>query len=103
MSTLGSCDQLRREHQLKRGGGHVLGEAALDGTAPDARRALAQVVGNEPSPDATTTELTTTELTNIELTAGEAVTLRLLQRAGLAPELHHPRHAPVLAGLGGRG
>jgi DNA-directed RNA polymerase specialized sigma24 family protein len=46
-----AANLLRREHQLKRGGGLVLGEAALDGNAPDARRALAEVVGNEPSPE----------------------------------------------------
>src|SRR5258708_30854896 len=45
-----AANQFRREHQLQRGGGHVLGEAALDGPAPDARRALAQVVGTDPSP-----------------------------------------------------
>lgn len=40
---------------------------------------------------------------SVALDAGEVVTLRLLQQAGLAPELRHPRHAPVLAVIGGRG
>lgn len=39
----------------------------------------------------------------VDVDADEAATLRLLQQAGLAPELRHPRHAPVLAVLGGRG
>ena len=46
-----AANLLRREHQLKRGGGRVLGEAAFDGTTPDARRALAEVVGSEPTPE----------------------------------------------------
>jgi len=46
-----AANQARRERQQKRGGGHVLGEAALDGAGPDARDALAQVVGSEPTPE----------------------------------------------------
>ena len=46
-----AANQIRREHQLKRGGGRVLGEAVLEGIDPDAGRALAQVVGDEPSPE----------------------------------------------------
>lgn len=46
-----AANLIRREYQLKRGGGRVLGEAALEGADPDAGRALAQVVGDEPSPE----------------------------------------------------
>ena len=46
-----AANQIRREYQLKRGGGRVLGEAVLEGIDPDAGRALAQVVGDEPSPE----------------------------------------------------
>jgi DNA-directed RNA polymerase specialized sigma24 family protein len=46
-----AANQLRREHQLKRGGGRVLGEAVLDGSDPDTGRALAQIVGDEPTPE----------------------------------------------------
>src|SRR5258708_21310640 len=45
-----AANQIRREHQLKRGGGRVLGEAMLERADPDAGRAFAQVVGDEPSP-----------------------------------------------------
>jgi DNA-directed RNA polymerase specialized sigma24 family protein len=40
---------LRREHRLKRGGGQVVGEAAL--ARPDAGGGLEQVAGREPSPE----------------------------------------------------
>jgi DNA-directed RNA polymerase specialized sigma24 family protein len=46
-----AANQLRREHQLKRGGGRVLGEALLDGQDPEGRNALAQIVGDEPTPE----------------------------------------------------
>jgi DNA-directed RNA polymerase specialized sigma24 family protein len=46
-----AANQIRREHQLKRGGGRVLGEAAVAGAGTDAGWALAQVVGDEPSPE----------------------------------------------------
>jgi DNA-directed RNA polymerase specialized sigma24 family protein len=46
-----AANQIRREHQLKRGGGRVLGEAVLERADPDAGRAFAQVVGDEPSPE----------------------------------------------------
>jgi DNA-directed RNA polymerase specialized sigma24 family protein len=46
-----AANQIRREHQLKRGGGRVLGEAKLEGADPDAGGAFAQVVGDEPSPE----------------------------------------------------
>jgi DNA-directed RNA polymerase specialized sigma24 family protein len=46
-----AANQLRREHQRKRGGGRVLDEGALDRADPDAGRFLAQVVGDEPSPE----------------------------------------------------
>jgi DNA-directed RNA polymerase specialized sigma24 family protein len=46
-----AANQLRREHQRKRGGGRVLDEGALDRADPGAGRFLAQVVGDEPSPE----------------------------------------------------
>jgi DNA-directed RNA polymerase specialized sigma24 family protein len=45
-----AANQLRREHQEKRGGGRVLDEGVLDRADPDAGRFLSQVVGDEPSP-----------------------------------------------------
>jgi DNA-directed RNA polymerase specialized sigma24 family protein len=45
-----AANQLRHEHQRKRGGGRVLDEGALDRADPGAGRFLAQVVGDEPSP-----------------------------------------------------
>jgi DNA-directed RNA polymerase specialized sigma24 family protein len=46
-----AANQLRHERQLKRGGGRVLDEGALDRDDPDAGRFLAQVVGDEPTPE----------------------------------------------------
>ena len=46
-----AANQLRREQQQKRGGGRVLDEAALDRGDPEAGRFLAQVVGDEPTPE----------------------------------------------------
>ena len=46
-----AANQVRREHQLKRGGGRVLGEVVLGSGDSDAGWAFAQVVGDEPSPE----------------------------------------------------
>jgi DNA-directed RNA polymerase specialized sigma24 family protein len=46
-----AANQLRGEHRRKRGGGRVLDEAALDRGDPEAGRFLAQVVGDEPTPE----------------------------------------------------
>ncbi len=46
-----AANQLRHEHQLKRGGGRVVREAALDQGDPEGRRALAEVLGDEPTPE----------------------------------------------------
>jgi DNA-directed RNA polymerase specialized sigma24 family protein len=46
-----AANQLRREHQRRRGGGRVLDEGALDRADQGAGRFLAQVVEDEPSPE----------------------------------------------------
>jgi DNA-directed RNA polymerase specialized sigma24 family protein len=44
--------QIQRQHRQKRGGGHVLREADLRGTAPDGGDAgLEQIAGAEPTPE----------------------------------------------------
>jgi DNA-directed RNA polymerase specialized sigma24 family protein len=45
-----AADHLRRERCQRRGGGRVVGEAALDAADPEAGRWLEQVVGREPTP-----------------------------------------------------
>jgi DNA-directed RNA polymerase specialized sigma24 family protein len=45
-----AVDHLKREHSLRRGGGRVIGEAAIDVGDPEAGRWLEQVVGQEPTP-----------------------------------------------------
>jgi DNA-directed RNA polymerase specialized sigma24 family protein len=46
------ADQIRHARRLKRGGGRVLDEAALEGADPDHRRwGLDQLPGNDPAPD----------------------------------------------------
>jgi DNA-directed RNA polymerase specialized sigma24 family protein len=45
-----AANQRRHEHQLKRGGGRIVEEATLDWADPEGRRALAQVLGDEPTP-----------------------------------------------------
>jgi DNA-directed RNA polymerase specialized sigma24 family protein len=44
-------DQMRDEHRLKRGGGAVLGQSALQDGGMDDRDALEQFVGREPTPE----------------------------------------------------
>ena len=44
-------NQRRNEGRQKRGGGRVVGEAALAGADPDGDDFLAQVVGDEPTPE----------------------------------------------------
>ena len=44
-------NQRRNECRQKRGGGRVVGEAALAGADPDGDAFLAQVIGNEPTPE----------------------------------------------------
>ena len=46
-----AANQLRREHQRKRGGGRVLDEGALDRADPGPGRFLAEIIGDEPSPE----------------------------------------------------
>jgi hypothetical protein len=45
-----ASDHLRRECCQRRGGGRIVGEAALDAANPEAGRWLEQVVGREPTP-----------------------------------------------------
>ena len=45
-----SADHIKRERSLRRGGGRVVGEAAIDAADPEAGRWLEQVVGREPTP-----------------------------------------------------
>ena len=45
-----AADHLRKERCQRRGGGRVVGEAALDAADPEAGRWLEQVVGREPTP-----------------------------------------------------
>jgi DNA-directed RNA polymerase specialized sigma24 family protein len=45
-----AADHLRRERAARRGGGRVVGEAALNAADPEAGRWLEQVVGREPTP-----------------------------------------------------
>jgi DNA-directed RNA polymerase specialized sigma24 family protein len=45
-----AADQFKKEHRQRRGGGRVVGEAALDAADPEAGRRLEQVVGREPTP-----------------------------------------------------
>jgi DNA-directed RNA polymerase specialized sigma24 family protein len=45
-----AVDHLERERSLRRGGGRVIGEAAIDLADPEAGRWLEQVVGREPTP-----------------------------------------------------
>ena len=45
-----AIDHLKRECRQRRGGGRVVGEAALDAADPEAGRWLEQVVGREPTP-----------------------------------------------------
>jgi DNA-directed RNA polymerase specialized sigma24 family protein len=45
-----ASDHLRRERCQRRGGGRVVGEAALDAADPEAGRWLEQAVGREPTP-----------------------------------------------------
>ncbi len=44
-------NQRRKECRQKRGGGRVVGEAALAGADPDGDAFLAQVIGDEPTPE----------------------------------------------------
>ena len=46
-----AVDHLQRERCQRRGGGRVVGEAALDAADAEAGRWLEQVVGREPTPD----------------------------------------------------
>jgi DNA-directed RNA polymerase specialized sigma24 family protein len=46
-----ALNQRRREHQLKRGGGRVVGEDQLDRGDPNGHRALAEILGKEPTPE----------------------------------------------------
>ena len=46
-----ACNQQRNECRQKRGGGRVVGEAALAGANPDGDAFLAQVIGDEPTPE----------------------------------------------------
>jgi len=45
-------DQMRDEHRLKRGGGAVLGQSALQAAGADVEPAFEQFVGREPTPEA---------------------------------------------------
>jgi DNA-directed RNA polymerase specialized sigma24 family protein len=45
-----ASDHLRRECCQRRGGGRIVGEAALNAVNPEAGRWLEQVVGREPTP-----------------------------------------------------
>ena len=45
------CDQIRRQHKLKRGGGRVVAEAALAGLDPDSPGGFDQFIGREPVPE----------------------------------------------------
>jgi DNA-directed RNA polymerase specialized sigma24 family protein len=45
------CDQIRRQHKLKRGGGRVVPEAALAGLDPDGPGSFEQFIGREPDPE----------------------------------------------------
>ena len=45
------CDQIRRQHKLKRGGGRVVAEAALAGLDPDSPGGFEQFIGREPVPN----------------------------------------------------
>jgi DNA-directed RNA polymerase specialized sigma24 family protein len=45
-----AADQRAREGRQRRGGGRVVGEAALDAADPEAGRWMEQVVGREPTP-----------------------------------------------------
>jgi RNA polymerase sigma factor (sigma-70 family) len=46
-----ATDYVRGESRQRRGGGRVVGEAALDAAAPEAGRWLDQVIGREPTPE----------------------------------------------------
>jgi RNA polymerase sigma factor (sigma-70 family) len=46
-----ATDYVRGESRQRRGGGQVVGEAALDAAAPEAGRWLDQVIGREPTPE----------------------------------------------------
>jgi DNA-directed RNA polymerase specialized sigma24 family protein len=45
-----AADQVQHERRQKRGGGRVLGAAALDGAEADAGGGLEAIAGREPSP-----------------------------------------------------
>lgn len=46
-----ATDYVRGESRQRRGGGRVVGEAALDAAAPEAGRWLDQAIGREPTPE----------------------------------------------------
>jgi DNA-directed RNA polymerase specialized sigma24 family protein len=46
-----ACDQIRRQHKLKRGGGRVVAEAALAGLDPDSPGGFEQFISREPEPE----------------------------------------------------
>ncbi len=46
-----AVNQRRHEQRQKRGGGHVLREAAFDGADAEDDRALEQILGDEPAPE----------------------------------------------------
>lgn len=51
MTERAAIDQLRSQNRQRRGGGNVLGESALGGQESTGADPLAQVVGNEPTPE----------------------------------------------------
>ena len=77
-----AADHLRRECCQRRGGGRVVGEAALDAANPEAGRWLEQVVGREPTPAFAAQVVDECRLLLDSLGDEELCTLALLKMGG---------------------